>query len=290
MLDDYLISLEIRNYSKTTIKNYKFIINDFYNFLNGIDDPYNDKFTLENFKLYIKYLKDERGVSQNYIYLVTAVIKKFFEFSCIDVLKDVKSPKRTQSLPKALNEDEVQRIICAMDESKNKLTKYGKYIKLRNKLILTLLYATGLRVSELTRLKTYQLDVDERTINIRGKGEKDRIVLFDHPTQQLIEKYLIQKDKREYSRYLFSNRQGCHLSNRYIQIMIKDHANAAGVKRTVTPHVLRHSFATHLLQNGVDIRTIQQLLGHANLNTTQIYTHINTKTLKNNYDSGRNTY
>ncbi|HEX3012934.1 MAG TPA: tyrosine-type recombinase/integrase, partial [Methanobacterium sp.] len=132
------------------------------------------------------------------------------------------------------------------------------------------------------------VDLRERTIRIRGKGEKDRIVLFDDRTKGLIEEYMEKKD--DDSPFLFVNRSGNHLTPRYIQMMIKDHAKAAGIKKRVTPHILRHSFATHLLKNGVDIRAIQQLLGHANLSTTQIYTSVDMHTLKNAYDKAKSVH
>ncbi len=287
MIEDYLMELEIRNYSKNTIKTYRSITNNFYKFLLTEEDLYDERRVLRAFKRYIRHLKREKNVSQNYIYLVTVVVKKFFEFGGIGVLKEVKTPKRTKSLPKSLSEDEVQRLIHAMDKpnSNNGSTHHSVSLMLRNKVILALLYSTGLRVSELVNLEINSLDLDERTIRIRGKGEKDRIVLFDDKTGKLIEGYLERRNSD--SEYLFVNRSGNHLTPRYIQMMIKDYAKAAGIKKRVTPHILRHSFATHLLKNGVDIRAIQQLLGHSNLSTTQIYTSVDMHTLKNVYDKAK---
>jgi integrase/recombinase XerD len=287
MIEDYLIELEIRNYSHNTIKTYRSIINNFYKFLQAEEELNSEQIVLRTFKRYIRYLKREKNVSQNYIYLVTVVVKKFFEFGGLDILQEVKAPKRTKSLPKSLNEDEVKNLINALDNYKSVDTasSYSESLKLRNKLILALLYSSGLRVSELVPLKTDSLDIDERTVRIRGKGEKDRIVLFDQNTKVLMEEYL---EKRSYkSEYLFINRSGNHLTPRYVQMMIKDYARIAGIKKKVTPHILRHSFATHLLKNGVDIRAIQQLLGHSNLSTTQIYTSVDMQTLKNVYDRAK---
>lgn len=285
MIEDYLIELEIRNYSRNTIKTYRSIVINFYNFLLNEDNLTDERRVLRAFKKYIQYLKRDKGVSQNYIYLVTVVVKKFFEFGGIHVLKEIKTPKRTKSLPKHLNEHEVENLINAFDKKETCKTERGKAINLRNKVILALLYSSGLRVSELVNLYTDNVDLHERTIRIRGKGEKDRIVLFDEETKILIEDYLERKD--DDSEYLFVNRSGNHLTPRYIQMMIKEHAKAAGIKKKVTPHILRHSFATHLLKNGVDIRAIQQLLGHSNLSTTQIYTSVDMQTLKNVYDKAK---
>lgn len=284
MIEDYLIELEIRNYSRNTIKTYKSVVINFYKFLIEEKNLTDERRVLRAFKKYIQYLKRDKNVSQNYIYLVTVVVKKFFEFSGIPALKEIQTPKRTKSLPKHLNEKEVEDLINAFDSSK--CTSPAKEVmNLRNKVILALLYSSGLRVSELVYLPTDSVDLQDRTIRIRGKGEKDRIVLFDELTKVLIEEYL--EKKSDYNEFLFVNRAGNHLSTRYVQMMIKDHAKVAGIKKRVTPHILRHSFATHLLKNGVDIRAIQQLLGHSNLSTTQIYTSVDMQTLKNVYDRAK---
>lgn len=287
LMEDYLFELEIRNYSHNTIKTYRSIISNFYNFLKDEKELNNEKQVLRGFKRYIHHLKREKKVSQNYIYLVTVVVKKFFEFAGIHILEEVKTPKRTKSLPKSLNEDEVKSLINALDNYHpvDSDSPSSETLKLRNKLILALLYSSGLRVSELVTLETNNVDLGERTIRIRGKGEKDRIVLFDDVTREILEEYL-QKRSCD-SEYIFVNRHGNHLTPRYVQMMIKDYARVAGIKKKVTPHILRHSFATHLLKNGVDIRAIQQLLGHSNLSTTQIYTSVDMETLKNVYDRAK---
>lgn len=286
MMEDYLVELEIRNYSLNTIKTYKSIINNFHKFLMKEKDLSDEKRVLRSFKRYIYYLKREKQVTQNYIYLVTVVLKKFFEYSGLDVLNEIKAPKRTKSLPKSLNEYEVKNLISALDDyPRVDSSKTKDLLRLRNKVILALLYSSGIRVSELVTLHKDQVDLQERTIRIRGKGEKDRIVLFDEGTKYLLEDYM--EKRTDDSEYLFINRSGKHLTPRYVQMMIKDYARVAGIKKKVTPHILRHSFATHLLKNGVDIRAIQQLLGHSNLSTTQIYTSVDMQTLKNVYDRAK---
>ncbi|MCG2828868.1 site-specific tyrosine recombinase/integron integrase [Methanothermobacter sp. K4] len=284
LIEDYLVELEIRNYSPNTIKTYRSIVKNFYEFLMDEDDLYDDRRVLRSFKRYIQHLKREKNVTQNYIYLVTVVIKKFFEFSEIDCLQEVKAPKRTKSLPKSLNEDEVMRLINAVEVSDDG-SAIKRFIKTRDRLILSLLYSSGLRVSELVSLKVNDIDTGERTIRIRGKGDKDRIVLFDESTRDLLMDYL--SGRVHESEYLFLNRFGDPLTPRYVQMMIKNYARKAGINKKVTPHILRHSFATHLLKNGVDIRAIQQLLGHSNLSTTQIYTSVDMQTLKNVYDRAK---
>ena len=216
MMEDYLFELEIRNYSRNTIKTYRSIINNFHNFLKDEKELYDERQVLRGFKRYIRHLKREKNVSQNYIYLVTVVVKKFFEFGGIHILEEVKTPKRTKSLPKSLNEDEVKSLINALDtyDPVDSSSPTSESLKLRNKLILALLYSSGLRVSELVTLQTNHVDFEERTIRIRGKGEKDRIVLFDDVTKAMLKDFLEKRTCE--SEYIFVNRSGNHLTPRYV--------------------------------------------------------------------------
>lgn len=281
MIEDYLVELEIRNYSLNTIKTYKSIIRNFYLFLQQSDKLFDERQFSRTFKRYIQHLKRDKDVSQNYIYLVTVVVKKFLEFNHIFFLDDISAPKRTKSLPKSLNEKEVMDLIDSVQYDKDNIN----ITRVRDKLILTLLYSSGLRVSELVTLIVKDIDFEERTMLIRGKGDKDRVVLFDKDAKEMIQYYL---DLRTIdSKYLVTNKNGDHLTPRYIQIMIKKYGKKAGIKKKVTPHVLRHSYATHLLKNGVDIRVIQQLLGHSSLSTTQIYTSVDMDTIKTVYDEAK---
>jgi integrase/recombinase XerD len=248
------------------------------------ENLYDGKRFLASFRKYIRDLKRDKYLTQNYIYLTTVVSKKFLEFNGIYFLEDIKNPKRTKSLPKSLNEKEVQDLLKAVSINEND-TPFKQRSKRRDKVILTLLYSTGLRISELVNLLKRDIDFDERTIRVRGKGDKDRIVLFDESTKELLLDYL-EVDKHN-SEYIFINKNGNKLTPRYVQMMIKKYADKAGIKKKVTPHVLRHSFATHLLKNGVDIRVIQQLLGHSSLSTTQIYTSVDMDTIKTVYDQAR---
>ncbi len=282
-VEDYVLELDIQSYSVNTLKTYQSIINSFYTFIQENDNIKDEKGMLRVFKKYIQHLKRDKKVSQNYLYLVTVVIKKFFEFSEIGISDEIKAPKRTKSLPKSLNEQEVYDLIHARDEDYDPEKSNPQNItRLRNKLILTLLYSTGLRVSELISLKITSIDPKERTIRVRGKGQKDRVVIFDDDTLELINEYIEKRGVD--NEYLFVSQKNHTLTPRYIQLMIKEYATRANISKKVTPHILRHSFATHLLKNGVDIRAIQQLLGHSNLSTTQIYTSVDMHTLKDVYD------
>ena len=284
MLEEYLIELEIRNYSENTIKTYGSIIHNLINYMKNEEKLYDGRRFLASFRKYIRDLKRDKNVTQNYIYLNTVVSKKFLEFNEIYFLDDIRNPKRTKSLPKSLNEKEVKDLIAAVRIEEDD-TPFKQKSKRRDKVILTLLYSTGLRISELVKLLKKDIDFDERTIRVRGKGDKDRIVLFDENTKELLVDFIdtYQSD----SEYIFTNKNGNKLTPRYVQMMIKKYANEAGITKKVTPHVLRHSFATHLLKNGVDIRVIQQLLGHSSLSTTQIYTSVDMDTIKTLYDQAR---
>lgn len=284
MENEYVLELEIRNYSPNTIKTYSSIIKKFLEFLSRSSKTFQKQQFLENFKIYIRILKKRNNYSDNYIYLVTVVMKKFLEYNHIDFLDELPPPKRSKSVPKSLNEKEIRDLINSVQWNENDPTYY-KHTQMRNKLILIILYSTGLRISELIKIKIKDIDFSERTILIKGKGNKERIVIFDNYTKEEIENYL--KDRPKKSEYLIINNKGNSISSRYIQMMIKEYAKKANIIKNVTPHVLRHSYATHLLKKGVDIRIIQQLLGHSSIISTQIYTAVEMDIIKSMYDNAQ---
>ena len=157
----------------------------------------------------------------------------------------------------------------------------------RDKAVLELLYATGLRVSELESLNTEQIDFTNRTIIVKGKGKKERMVLFGSYAAKSIEIYLSQRNALnpdENEKALFLNFRGTRLTARSIRRIVNKYIEEADLKLKISPHALRHSFATHMLNNGADLRDIQELLGHASLSTTQRYTHVSVKDMLENYD------
>lgn len=281
---EYLLELEIRNYSQNTIKTYSSILKNFIKFISKSPKPLNKQQFSDNFRSYIQFLKNDKNLSPNYIHLITIVVKKFLSYNHIYFLEDFPIPKKAKSLPKSLNEKEVQNLINSVEWSENDSSS-SKHTKMRDKLILSVLYSTGLRVSELIEIKIQDIDFSERTIFIKGKGNKERIVLFDKDTKEEISAYLNFRVKK--SEYLLVNNYGHPLSARYIQMMIKKYAEKAEIKKNVTPHVLRHSYATHLLKRGVDIRIIQQLLGHSSILSTQIYTNVEMDIIRNVYDNAK---
>ena len=263
-----ITSLKNNNYSQNTIKTYSSIIHKFTTYLKNQIAIYNEKEFIKYFNSYILYLKQVKNVSQNYIYLVTVVVKKFLEFNNIHFLDSITTPKRIKSPPNFLTQKEVKQLLDSITWDENSDSDFRIITKLRDKLIVTLLYSSGLRVSELINLTVDNVNFEGKQLSIVGKNNS-RVILLDESTKQLIQKYLEKRTQK--SNYLVVNKSGNPLTPRYVQLMIKKYGNESGIEKKITPHILRHSYATHLFEQGVNIKIIQQLLGHSNLSTTQIY-------------------
>lgn len=271
--ENYITSLKDNNYSQNTIKNYSSIIHKFTTYLKNQIAIYNEKEFIKFFNGYIIHLKQVKNVSQNYIYLVTVVIKKFLEFNNIHFLDSIAIPKRTKPSPNFLTQKEVKQLLDSITWDENSDSDFRVITKIRDKLIVTLLYSSGLRVSELINLTIDDVNFEEKQLSIVSRNNS-RVILLDKSSNQLIQKYL--KKRTQKSKYLVVNKSGNQLTPRYVQLMIKKYGNESGIKKKITPHILRHSYATHLLEQGVNIKIIQEILGHSNLSTTQIYNqHIN---------------
>lgn len=271
--ENYITSLKDNNYSQNTIKTYSSIIHKFTTYLKNQIAIYNEKEFIKFFNGYIIHLKQVKNVSQNYIYLVTVVIKKFLEFNNIPFLDSIAIPKRTKPSPNFLTQKEVKQLLDSITWDENSDSDFRVITKIRDKLIVTLLYSSGLRVSELINLTIDDVNFEEKQLSIVSRNNS-RVILLDKSSNQLIQKYL--KKRTQKSKYLVVNKSGNQLTPRYVQLMIKKYGNESGIKKKITPHILRHSYATHLLEQGVNIKIIQEILGHSNLSTTQIYNqHIN---------------
>lgn len=271
--ENYITSLKDNNYSQNTIKTYSSIIHKFTTYLKNQIAIYNEKEFIKFFNGYIIHLKQVKNVSQNYIYLVTVVIKKFLEFNNIHFLDLIAIPKRTKPSPNFLTQKEVKQLLDSITWDENSDSDFRVITKIRDKLIVTLLYSSGLRVSELINLTIDDVNFEEKQLSIVSRNNS-RVILLDKSSNQLIQKYL--KKRTQKSKYLVVNKSGNQLTPRYVQLMIKKYGNESGIKKKITPHILRHSYATHLLEQGVNIKIIQEILGHSNLSTTQIYNqHIN---------------
>lgn len=211
--------------------------------------------------------KHESGVGSATLALIHAALKYFFhEHLKHNIVEDIKIPKKAKALPTVLSKEEMQALLKALPAGKPRLM--GEF-----------LYSSGLRVSEACDMKLSNLNLIENYAKVvEGKGNKDRIVILSKDWVHEIKKHL--RKRKTFSEFLFAKKNGTPISPDSVQRWIKEAALKAGIQKQVTPHKLRHSFATHLLENGENIRTIQELLGHANLNTTQVYTHVATEQLK----------
>lgn len=220
------------------------------------------------------------GLKSFFNYLVFEEYRKDTPMELIEV------PKIGRKLPDTLSTDEIDRLIAAVDVSSGKTDREGKQQGLRNRAMLETLYSCGLRVSELVTLKISDLFFDEGFIKITGKGNKQRFVPIGSFTQKYINTYMEHERNRldvqkGHEDTLFLNRRGKGLTRAMVFTIIKNLAAAIGLTKTISPHTFRHSFATHLLENGADLRSIQLMLGHESITTTEIYMHIDRKFLDN---------
>lgn len=249
--------LRIKRASENTIKNYIYFNSKFLDFCKKEPNQINEQ-DIKNFLASISNKSIATSV------LAISAIK--FAFSKIlgkDLTENIERPKKEKKLPEVLSKEEIKKLIESAKTRKSRI-------------IVQLLYSTGMRVSELVNLKKDDLNLQERIVIVRkGKGKKDRIVILP---EKLIDELKEYMEKNKDNIYLLSKDKP--LTPRNIQKIIKKLAIKAGINKKVTPHILRHSYATHLLESGVDIRYIQTLLGHENLNTTQIYTHVSKEELK----------
>ena len=232
-----------------------------------------------------KYIQDlSKNESSNTISRTISSLKSFYKFLEINKytntnpLTTIISPKTARKLPKVLSEEEVNKLL---DINLNNDFDY------RNKAMLELMYSSGLRVSELINLTVNDIDLKNSLVRIFGKGSKERIVpLNDYATEALNNYILYHRPKlfkQKESNYLFLNNHGNQMTRQGFFKTLKKIAKEKGIKSELSPHTLRHSFATHLLKYGADLRSIQELLGHSDISTTQIYTHITNEMLEKNY-------
>jgi integrase/recombinase XerD len=225
---------------------------------------------------FIEYI-NELGMTPHSQARIISGLKSFYKFLIYEGELDndptalLEAPKLGRKLPDTLSVDEINQILEAIDHSKPE--------GMRNRAMLETLYSSGLRVSELIGLKKSNLLLDVGFLRVTGKGNKERLVPIGREALKFIEIYQDEVRchldiKSESSSILFLNRRGNQLSRQMVFIIIKDLVNAAGIKKTVSPHTFRHSFATHLIEGGADLRAVQEMLGHESITTTEIYTHL----------------
>jgi len=273
--NSYLIDKELANYSETTIKNYRYIIERFCRYIGDNAVTTGNGVLISKYKEYMLMLRKKGTLSMDSLTVMAMVLRELLKFGQVEGAEDITIPKRGDPLPRNITPQEVKILINAFEGAKCK-TKGQKFKKLRNKLIVTLLYSTGIRVSELVGIRLIDLNLDQRTVRVKGKGRKERLVIFTVETLNLIIEYL--KTRPVDTQRLFS------ITMRTVQRVLKTMGKKAGIIQPVTPHILRHSFATHQLIKGVNIKAIQQLLGHKSLVTTQIYTTLDMGTIQSMYD------
>jgi len=250
--------LKIRGFSPLTVRNYTFFVEKFLQKTNKPGSDLNE----DDVKAYLSEMFDTK--SKNTIMLAAASLKFYFQEVLKKEFAHIPLPKKETRLPEVLIKEEVKKMINSTDTQKSRL-------------IVSFLYSTGLRVSELVNLKVSDISLGEKTGWVRrGKGSKDRLFVLSENLCEELRDFLNTK-ARGY-KYLFSKEKP--LTTRNIQKIIQGTRKRAGINKKVTPHTLRHSFATHLLEQGIDIRVIQAILGHSSLSTTQVYTHISSEQLK----------
>lgn len=269
-----------RNYSGNTLEAYILDINKLLKFLkdNGISP---EAAKLSDIQCFAASLHDI-GISPRSQCRILSGVRAFYRYLYLDgYIKDdptelLESPKLGDHLPEVLTTEEVDRLEQAIDLS--------KWEGQRNKAIIEVLFSCGLRVSELVNLKMSALYLDEQFVRITGKGNKERLVPISENAIEQLKYWFIDRShmniKPGEEDYVFLNRRGAHLTRTMILIMIKRLGAEAGIQKTISPHTLRHSFATALLEGGADLRAIQSMLGHESIGTTEIYTHIDTHTLR----------
>ena len=252
---EYLSNKGINNINSVSYN----IIRNYINFL--YEKKYNSKSIcnhISSLRSFFKYLKNNDYVSSNPMTLI-------------------ENPKLEKKLPKFLFYEDIEKILSIPD-----LTTY---VGVRNALILEMLYVTGIRVSELINIKISDIDFTNCKIKILGKGNKERLVMYGNRCKLLLDKYLeIRKNfLKDNNEYLFLGVKGKKINDRVIRSIINELSVKAGINLKISPHTFRHTFATHMLNEGADLRSVQELLGHENLSTTTIYTHVTNERLRNVY-------
>jgi integrase/recombinase XerD len=252
---------------------------DYLKWLDGKNPLQADARLLEDF---LWYLKSERKLKAASIFRKMEALRAFYKFQAAeerigeDPTRNFKAPHLPERLPKFLTIDEIERLLRIDDE--------GKLSLVRTRTILELLYATGMRASELLKLRTDYVNLEEGWVRVMGKGSKERMIPMHSRASGILVRYMTIRERhfgdKTTSPEVFVGKTGKPLSRVQLWRDLKDLGRRAGLKRPLHPHLLRHTFASHLLQGGADMRSVQEMLGHANLQTTQIYTHVDKSVLK----------
>jgi integrase/recombinase XerC len=280
-IEDFIKYLKVvkkdSNYTLTSYKDDLFELYDFYTDLTNIDEVIVHE--------YLEFLYS-KGLNRNSISRKLSAIRSFYNYLVrenivnINYFKEVANPKKDRTLPKYAKGNDLE----VMFNSFNLEDKFGQ----RNRLIMEMLYATGVRVGELVNIKINDIDKYNSSIKILGKGSKWRMVFYGSYAGDIMELYLkngrLELLKNKKNDYLFINKSGNKLSERYVRKMINDTVQKCFINYNISPHTLRHTFATDMLNAGADLISVKELLGHSTLNTTSIYTHISNEQIKKIYN------
>lgn len=278
MLEKYNEYLKYElNYSFYTIKEYILHVKDFITYCdnNGVNYLSLNKDDVIN---YLKFLDDQK-LSNKSIGTILSSLRCFYSYLLdngyinLNIFKLISNPKLEKKLPSFLSYEEIRIVLDSIDTD--------NILSIRNKMIIELLYATGIRVSELRNIKINDIDFNNKSIKVFGKGSKERIIFFGDYAYDAIKLYLDNRELK--SEYLILNNKGKQISVRGIELIIKNVIDKACIKTKVSPHTFRHTFATHMLNNGCPLKSVQELLGHASLSSTEIYTHITDDYIKSEY-------
>jgi len=269
-----------KKYSVNTIKAYIADIEEYVNVVKKVKNI-NDK----DISKYLTYLHSEENLSNSSIGRKLSSIRRFYQFLFnediieTNYFNDVSNPKKNMVLPKYINESDLSKLfsVCMGDDP----------ILQRDRLIIELLYETGIRVDELVNIKLTDINFHNNEIKINGKGSKQRIVIYNDTCKEALYKFIDNARPRLYKKetyYLFIGRQNGHISSKYVRDIVNKIKIKAMVDGQITPHVFRHTFATDMLNNGADLVSVKDLLGHESLDTTSVYTHLTDEQIKQVYN------
>ncbi|MCM8806394.1 MAG: site-specific tyrosine recombinase XerD [Candidatus Omnitrophica bacterium] len=277
LIEKFLEHIKVeKNLSLNTICAYR---NDLLKFKDFIENKNLDlnRLEQEDITSFILFLK-KKNYSSTSIVRILSGVRNFLKFLLAKGYIEnkeisIETPKIEKKLPEVLSKEEIDRILNIDKISRNHI---------RNLAILELFYGSGVRVSELCNLKINEINFEEGFVKIKGKGQRERIAILNQKTMELLKEYL--KSRKNYvCEYLFLNNQGKKLSRQSVWKIVKKYAKFSGIEKNITPHTFRHTFATHLLSEGLDLRIVQELLGHKSIATTEIYTHLERKKVKEIY-------
>ena len=276
----YLYLKTNKKYSMNTINAYLRDIEEFTDFINKVIN-----ITDEDISLYLAHLYNDNKLSKSSISRKLSSLRTFYNFLVkegiieYNYFVNINNPKKGLVLPKFINEKDITDIfdVCMGDDPTLE----------RDRLIIEILYSTGIRVSELINIKLSDINFYNNEIKILGKGSKERIVIFNDTCRDALNKFIKEGRKKLYkkdSEYLFIGRNNGHISSKYVRDIINKIKVKAGIDGKISPHVFRHTFATDMLNNGADLVSVKDLLGHESLNTTSIYTHVTNEQIKKVYE------